>query len=98
MKFWQRLQICIITREKTGSTDFANVMYRIPGSCIRVSFVAPGTSSHSQEFLDGGKTPAAHDAILYAGKILGGTVCELVEHPELMKEIQQEFEKEKSRN
>ena len=37
-------------REKTGSTDFGNVMYEIPGSCIRVAFVPEGTSSHSQEF------------------------------------------------
>lgn len=89
---------CQPPREKTGSTDFANVMYRIPGSCIRVAFVAPGTSSHSQEFLDAGKTPAAHDAVIYAGKILAAAVCELVEQPGLMKEIRQEFEKEKSRH
>ena len=31
-------------REKTGSTDFGNVMYEIPGSCIRVAFVPEGTS------------------------------------------------------
>ena len=27
-------------REKTGSTDFGNVMYRVPGSCIRIAFGA----------------------------------------------------------
>ena len=37
-------------RERTGSTDFGNVMYEVPGSCIRVAFVPVGTSSHSQEF------------------------------------------------
>lgn len=88
---------CQPPREKTGSTDFANVMYRIPGSCIRIAFVAPGTSSHSQEFLDAGKTPAAHDAVLYAGKILAGAVCELVEQPGLLEEIRREFEQEKNK-
>lgn len=88
---------CQPPREKTGSTDFANVMYRIPGSCIRVAFVAPGTSSHSQEFLDAGKTQAAHDAIVYAGKILAGAVCDLVTQPGLLEEIQEEFDKEKGK-
>ncbi len=26
-------------REKTGSTDFGNVMYDVPGCCIRTAFV-----------------------------------------------------------
>ena len=30
---------CQPPRERTGSTDFANVMHRVPGSCIRVAFV-----------------------------------------------------------
>ncbi len=52
-------------RERTGSTDFGNVMYEIPGSCIRVAFVPEGTASHSQEFLDAGKSQAARDCVLY---------------------------------
>lgn len=35
-------------REKTGSTDFGNILHEIPGSCIRIKFVPSGTSSHSQ--------------------------------------------------
>lgn len=42
---------CQSARKRTGSTDFANVMHRVPGSCIRVAFVPDGTSSHSPEFL-----------------------------------------------
>ena len=38
--------------EKTGSSDFSNVMYQLPGSCIRVAMVPAGTSSHSIEFLN----------------------------------------------
>ena len=30
---------CQSARKRTGSTDFANVMHRVPGSCIRVAFV-----------------------------------------------------------
>lgn len=35
-------------REKTGSTDFGNVMYVVPDSCIRVAFVAENISAHPQ--------------------------------------------------
>ena len=88
---------CQPPREKTGSTDFANVMYRLPGSCIRVAFVAPGTSSHSQEFLDAGKTEAAHDAVIYGAKILAAAAWELVDNPRLLAEIQEEFRQEKEK-
>lgn len=84
---------CQPPRKKTGSTDFANVMHRVPGSCIRVAFVADGATAHSQEFIDAGKTPAAHQAIVYGAKILASTVLELVDQPEELRAIQQEFQK-----
>lgn len=79
-------------REKTGSTDFGNVLHRIPGSCIRVAFVPEGTASHSQAYLDAGKTKEAHDAIRYGAQILAGTAADLIQNPELLAEIKQEFE------
>lgn len=57
-------------REKTGSTDFGNVMFKVPGSCIRVAFVPKGTSSHSEKFIECGKNEEAHNAILLAAKII----------------------------
>ena len=82
---------CQPPRKKTGSTDFANVMHRVPGSCIRVAFVEKGATAHSQEFLDAGKTTDAHKAIVYGAKILASTVLELVDQPEELQAIQQEF-------
>ncbi len=82
-------------REKTGSSDFSNVMYEVPGSCIRVAFVPPGTSSHSQEFLDYGKTKEGHLAIEMAAKILAAGAVELIENPSLMQEIKKEFDENK---
>lgn len=83
-------------REKTGSTDFGNVMYKVPGSCIRIAFVPLGTSSHSETFIECGKNEDAHNAILLASKILAGTSFDLVSKPELFKEVQDEFKKNKS--
>ncbi|MDO5715706.1 MAG: M20 family metallopeptidase [Tissierellia bacterium] len=78
-------------REKTGSTDFGNVTYILPGSCIRVSFVPDGTPSHSQTFLDYGKTKEAHDCVIYAAKILAGTVHDLIKDESLIAKAKEEF-------
>ena len=83
-------------REKTGSTDFGNVMYNVPGSCIRVAFVPEGTSPHSKEYLDAGKTEAAHKAALLASKILSATCYDLVSNESILEEIKEEFSKKKN--
>lgn len=78
-------------REKTGSTDFGNVMRRVPGTCARIAFVDPGAAAHSQEYIAAGKTDAAHDAVVYGAKILAGNALELIEDPELLNRVKTEF-------
>lgn len=82
-------------RKKTGSTDFGNVTNHMPGCCIRVQFVPTGTSSHTQTFVDAGKTQAAHDAVLYGAKTLAGTACDLICKPELIQTLWADFEQAK---
>lgn len=84
-------------REKTGSTDFGNVTYLVPGSCIRVAFVDENVSSHSQEFLNDGKTKRGHAALINAAKILAGTAFDLINNPDNVKEIQNEFKATKEK-
>lgn len=79
-------------REKTGSSDFSNVMYELPGSCIRVAMVPPGTSSHSPEFLSAGKGEEAHDAVIIAAKVLAGAAWDMIEDPAVLAEIKEEFQ------
>lgn len=83
-------------REKTGSTDLGNVMQRMPGSCIRVAFVPEGSASHSQAYLDAGKSEAAHDAVVFGAKILAATAADLITEPELMARIKTEYEERKA--
>ena len=85
-------------REKTGSTDFGNVMYHVPGSCIRIAFVPPGTSSHSDEFLQMGKTKEAHDGIILAAQILAGTVYDIISNEENFEKIKSEFKENKEKS
>lgn len=78
-------------RKKTGSTDFGNVLYEIPGSCIRIAFTKPDAQPHSQEYLEAGKTDKAHDAICYATKIMADTFCDVITTPGLLTQIKEEF-------
>lgn len=84
-------------REKTGSTDFGNIMHQLPGCCIRVKFVPAGTSSHTQTFVDCGKNEDAHGAILTGAKTLAGTACDIITRPGLMDEIRADFEQNRTR-
>ena len=84
-------------REKTGSTDFGNVMYEVPGCCIRIAFVTEETSAHSQAYLDAGKSEKAHKALRFGALIMAGTCGDILEEPELLKQIQDEFAEKKGK-
>ena len=84
-------------REQTGSTDFASVMYYVPGSCIRIPFVKSGTPSHSAAWLDRGKTTEAHEAIVMGAKILAFTALDLIVDETAMSAVREEFRREKTK-
>jgi amidohydrolase len=84
-------------RQRTGSTDFGNVMFHVPGTCINLPFVDKGISAHSQGYLDRGKSPQAHDAIALGARILAMTVLDLLQDPALLEAVQADFRQEKAR-
>ncbi len=83
-------------RKVTGSTDFSSVTFRVPGACLRVKYVGRGVSSHSQEWLDNGKTHLAEEAIMNGAKGIALTVEELLVNPEAMAKIKEDFAKTKA--
>ena len=83
-------------RKVTGSTDFSSVTFRVPGACLRVKFVGRGVTSHSQEWLDNGKTQLAEDAIMYGAKGIALTVEEILTTPGLLAQIQEDFQQSKA--
>ncbi|MCD8053896.1 MAG: M20 family metallopeptidase [Lachnospiraceae bacterium] len=86
-------------REKTGSTDFGNVLYEVPGSCLRIAFTENENAvAHSNDFLVSGKTPMAHNAIVFAAAILASSICDTIQNPELLRDIQEEFRQKKQQN
>lgn len=88
---YEKAPSIVAPRKKTGSTDFGNVLYEIPGSCIRIAFTKPDAQPHSQEYLEAGKTDKAHDAICYAAKIMADTFCDVITTPGLLTQIKEEF-------
>lgn len=84
-------------REKTGSTDFGNVTYIVPGACARIAFVPDGTASHTQEFLDLGKSKEAHKCVEYGAKIIATTVYDLIKEPKFIEDSIKDFKEYKSK-
>ena len=82
-------------RKVTGSTDFSSVTFRVPGACLRVKFVGKGVTSHSQEWLDNGKSQLAEDAIMYGAKGIALSVQKILETPGLLEKIQDDFKQAK---
>ncbi|MEA5038638.1 MAG: M20 family metallopeptidase [Clostridiaceae bacterium] len=84
-------------REKTGSTDFGNVCYRIPGACIRVSSDGDiSASGHSKEAAAQGKSPENHAALLFGSRILAATAYDLIASPDSLRSVRADFESQKS--
>lgn len=82
-------------RERTGSTDFGNVLHQLPGGCIRVKFVPSGTSSHSRAYVEAGKTKDAHACIIYGAKAMAGAAWDMLSDPAILDEIKREFEEKR---
>ena len=82
-------------REKTGSTDFGNVMYDVPGSCIRMAFVPEGASSHSREYLEAGKSRTAHLSVVLGAKILAASCLDMICDAGLLEQVKRDFKETK---
>lgn len=78
-------------RERTGSTDFAEVTHMLPGAVSRFVLVPIGATSHSQAFLDNGKGRPAHEGIVMGAKLIATTAYDLITEPLLFEEVLEEF-------
>lgn len=78
-------------RDRTGSTDFGDVMQLVPGVCVRIAFAPKGTGAHSPEWLKVGKSKEAHQSIVVAAKTIAGMVSDLIMNSQLMNEIGDDY-------
>ncbi|EGQ26241.1 amidohydrolase [Sporosarcina newyorkensis 2681] len=82
-------------RERTGSTDFSIVTHRVPGACIRVSFVPQGTPNHTKDWVEASNSQEGNEAIITAAKSMGATCIDILTSPSLLELIKKQFVTEK---
>lgn len=75
-----------------GSSDVGDVSWICPTSQILSVTCAGGTVEHSWQMVAQGKSGAAHKGMLYAGRVLAGTVIDLMQDEELVKKAKEEHE------
>ena len=75
-----------------GSTDVGDVSWQTPTGQINAVTWPSLCPGHSWQAVASGKSSVAHKGMLTAGKVLAGAAIDLIEQPELLKAIREEFE------
>lgn len=78
---------------KAGSTDVGDVSWLVPTAQIHVAAWPNGMPGHSWQIVSCIRTEIGHKAALQAGKVLAAGVIDLFEHPTLLQEAREEFER-----
>lgn len=84
-------------RKRVGSSDTANVLFKVPGVGIRIAFAPKGTSAHSRDWLLLGKSESAHRAVIVGAKTMAGIAYDFIECPEKLKRAREEHKRERAR-
>ncbi len=84
---------CFVEDSK-GSTDFGNVSATVPGVLVYVPYY--NAASHSQEWLDQGKSDCAKSCIMSSAKVLAGILYDLILDPSIGEAARKEFEAARS--
>ncbi len=82
-------------RERTGSTDYAEVSHQVASAVSRYVLVPPHATSHSQEFLDCGKGEPAIKGLIMGCELIATTVYDIITNPSLAEEVITEFKQNK---
>ncbi len=77
-------------RDSSGSTDFGNVSVMVPSALVYLGY--KNASSHSQDWVDAGKTENAVQCIMDSAKTMAGMMYDLIKNPEIAKEAKKEFD------
>lgn len=74
-----------------GSTDVADVSWNVPTAQCSIATCAIGTPLHTWQMVAQGVTSVAHKGMYRAGAVLGLTAIEVLEFPDTLLEIKNEF-------
>lgn len=73
-----------------ASTDVGDVSYVAPTAQVYVATWAFGTQLHSWQAVSQGKSPIAHEGMIYAAKVMALTAAKVIEDPESLERIKEE--------
>lgn len=75
----------------SASTDMGDVSWNTPVVQVLTTCYANNTPNHSWQQVAQGKSPLAHKGLLLSGKTMALAAVRLMQEPELVKEIRDEF-------
>ena len=75
-----------------GSTDVGDVSWLTPTVQFTAVTWPSGSPGHSWQNVSMGKTSMAHKGVLFASKILAAAAADLMEKPELLAQVREEFD------
>ncbi len=79
--------------EGTGSTDWGNVSYAVPSVETAYPIVRNRCTWHSQDVVDAAESEYGYANTFLVGKAMALTALDLIEQPELLESIEQEFQR-----
>ena len=74
-----------------ASSDVGDASWNMPLSQISTACFAKDTPAHSWQLVAQGKSELCHKAMLHAGKVMALAGVELLERPELLAKVKEEF-------
>lgn len=78
-----------VSREM-ASTDVGDVSYVVPTAQCKAATETFGTQLHSWQAVSQGKSPIAHEGMIYAAKVMALTAARVIEDPAALDEIKAE--------
>ena len=82
--------------ERMGSSDMGNVSQVVPSIHPYISIGPEDMGGHTAEFCAAAGSPAGHEGMIKAAKLMAMTVVDLLAEPANLRAVQQSFEEEKA--
>ncbi len=83
--------------ERMGSSDMGNVSQVVPALHPYIAIGPDEMGGHTPEFQQAAASPAGHEGMLQAAKVLAMTAVDLLVEPEHLQRARQLFEEQKAR-
>ena len=74
-----------------GSSDVGDVSWLTPTAQFTSATFPSGCPGHSWQIVSAGRTSLSHKGVIYAAKVLAGSVADLMENRELLNKAREEF-------